>query len=170
MKLRLLIIPALMAAGLFAQPPGGFGGHRGPGNGPNASGTPRTPPTPAQLASFELNMIARDLRLTAAQTSALTGNAALVADLTAEQTTLQGNAAALKTAWATAETTIAGGGTADFTSINSLTAANLATRATAAGQVLGVLPGLGITLTAPQQAHLVGMLVRGGDGFHGGHF
>jgi hypothetical protein len=169
MKLRLVIIPALMATALFAQGPGGFGGRRASGN---ATNTPRTPPTPAQLAGRELNMIAAALHLTAAQTSTLTTNATLVADLTAEQTALQGNAAALKTAWTTADTTIAGGGTPDLTSINSLTAANLAARVTAAGQVLSILPGLGITLTPAQQTNLNNMLVRGGGpgGFPGRHF
>ena len=170
MKLRLLIIPALMATALFAQGPGpgGFGGRRASANGTN---TPRTPPTAAQLAGRELNMIAAALHLTAAQTSALTANAALVADLTAEQTTLQGNAAAMKTAWTTATTTLAGGGTPDPTGINNVNAANLAARMTAAGQVLSTLPGLGITLTSAQQANLVNMLVRGGGGgFHGGRF
>ena len=168
MKLRFLIIPALMAAALSAQGPGpgGFGGRRGA----SGTNTPRTPPTPAQLAGGELNMIAAALHLTAAQTSALTGNAALVADLTAEQTTLQGNAAAMKAAWTTVTTTLAGAGTPDPTGINNLNAANLAARMTAAGQVLAALPGLGITLTSTQQANLVNMLVRGGGGFHGGRF
>ncbi len=169
MKLRLLIIPALMATALCAQGPGGFGGHRGA----NASTTPRTPPTPEQLAGFELNRIASALRLTAAQTSTLTGNATLVADLTAEQTTLQGNAATLKADWTTAETAIAGGTAPDLTDIKTRSAQNLTARAAAAAQVMKILPGLlGITLTSAQQTILVNVLVHGGGpgGFRGGHF
>ena len=46
MKLKLLIIPCLMATALFAQDPGGFGGQRGYNRGPQvAPGT--LPPLPA---------------------------------------------------------------------------------------------------------------------------
>jgi hypothetical protein len=168
MKLRLLIIPALMATAMYAQGPGGFSGHR------NASTTPRTPPTPEQLAGFELNRIATVLRLTPAQTSTLSGSATLVGILTNEQTTLQGNAAALKTDWTTAEPIIVAGGTptSELNDINTRNGENLAARVTAAAQVLTILPKLGITLTTQQQGILVNVLVHGGGpgGFHGGHF
>ena len=165
MKLRLLIIPALMATALFAQGPG-------PG-GRRQAGTAPTPPSPAQAAGRELNMIAAALRLTPAQSSALTGDTAVVTALTTEQTTLQGNAATLRADWTTANAAIAGGSIPDFTAIEGLNQANLTARATAAVAVLKALPGLGITLTTNQQAGLIRMMVDGGGprgpgGFGGG--
>src|ERR1700674_3229740 len=100
MKLRLLVIPALMATTLLAQgpPPGGRRGY--------ASGTRGTPPTAAQLAANQLRMAATYLGLDSAQSTALTGNTALVGELTGIQGTLQGNAATLKTDRAAAATAI----------------------------------------------------------------
>jgi hypothetical protein len=112
-------------------------------------------------------MIAAALRLTPAQSSALTGDAAVVAALTAEQTTLQGNAATLQADWATANAAIAGGAVPDFTAIEGLNHANLTARATAAVAVLKALPGLGITLTTNQQNGLVRLMVDGGGGPRG---
>lgn len=170
MKLRLLIIPALMATALFAQGPGGF--RR---NG-NASSTPPTPPTPTQAATRQLNTIAGFLRLDATQTTALLASP-LLGQLTTEETTLQGNATTLKADWATVDAAIAGGGTPDLTAIEGLNAADLAARVTAAGQVLVELKALGVTLTANQQTALINMVTRGGGGpggfgggFRGGRF
>ena len=162
MKLRLLIIPVLMATALFAQGPGGFGGRRGQAGG---TGTPPAPPTAEQLATREVNMISTVLRLTTAQSSALLAAlAGASGPLTMEQTTLQGNAAALKAAWTTANSTIAGAGTPDLTTINGLNAANLAARATAAAAVLKAVSALSVTVTANQQTMLIRMLVNGGGG------
>ena len=169
MKLRLLLIPALMATVLFAQGPGGpFVGRRD-ANGPT---TAPTPPTPTQAATRQLNLIAGFLRLDAAQTTALLASP-LLGQLTAEETTLQANAATLKADWSTVQTTIAGGGTPDLSAIEGLNAADLTARGTAAGQVFAELKLLGVTLTTNQQAGLVNMLVRGGGGpggFRGGRF
>lgn len=115
-------------------------------------------------------MIAGFLRLDAAQTTQLLASP-LLGQLTTEQTTLQANAAILKADWATAEATIAGGGTPDVSGINTANAGNLAARVTAAGQVLTALKALGVNLTSDQQTVLVNMLVRGGGGpggFRGG--
>ncbi len=159
MKLRLLIIPALMATVLFAQGPGGPGGRRQAGT----PGSTPTPPTPTQAATRELNMIAGFLRLDAAQTTALLASP-LLGQLTTEETTLQTNAATLKTDWTTVDAAIAGGGTPDLSGIEALNSANLAARVTAASQVLVELKALSVTLTANQQTMLINMIVRGGGG------
>ncbi len=174
MKLRLLIIPALMATALFAQGPGGpgFGARRQAGS----TNAPPTPPTPTQAATRQLNMIAGFLRLDATQTTALLASP-LLGQLTTEETTLQGNATTLKADWTTVDAAIAGGGTPDLSGIETLNATDLAARVTAAGQVLLELKTLGVTLTANQQTGLINMLVRGGGGpggfgggFRGGRF
>ena len=167
MKLRLLIIPALMATALFAQGPGGPGGFGGRQQGTNTPGTPPAPPSPTQAATRQLNMIAGFLRLDAAQTTQLLASP-LLTQLATEEGTLQANATILKTDWATVEATIAGGGTPDLNGINTANAGNLAARATAAGQVLTELKALGVTLTSNQQRVLINMLVRGGGGGPGG--
>lgn len=170
MKLKFLLIPALMATALCAQGPGGPGG---PGGHRQANGTNTapTPPTPTQAATRELNMLAGFLRLDAAQTTALLASP-LLGQLTTEQTSLQSNAATLKTDWAAVEAAIAAGGAApDLSGIEGLEHTNLTARVTAAGQVLTEVKALGVTLTATQQTALINMLVRGGGspgGFRGG--
>jgi hypothetical protein len=112
-------------------------------------------------------MIAGFLRLDATQTTQLLASP-LLGQLTAEETTLQANAAILKADWATADATIAGGGTPDVSGINTANAGNLAARVTAAGQVFTALKTLGVNLTSNQQTVLINMLVRGGGGGPGG--
>lgn len=163
LKVSLLIVPTLMATTLLAQGPGGF-----PGPRPGFDGKNHTPPTPAQLAAGELTMIARSLKLDSAQTSALTGDAPLVADLTAEQTTLQANAATVRTASGKLATDIATGNIGDEPTqelaIGNANSSSLAARVTAAGQVLAALPSVGITLSSTQTANLARMLTGGGFG------
>jgi hypothetical protein len=169
MRLRLLIIPALMATALFAQGPGGF--RRGQANGTNAPTTTPTPPTPTQAATRQLNLIAGFLRLDAAQTTTLLASS-LLGQLTTEETTLLGNAATLKSDWATVDAAIAANPMTvpDLTAIEGLNAADLSARVTAAGQVLVEVKNLGVTLTSNQQTGLINLLVRGGGlgGFRGG--
>ncbi len=187
MKLRFLMIPALLATALFGQGPGGFRGHR-QGNGSNAPGTTPTPPTAEQLATREVNMISSVLKLNSTQSAALLAlacatNSTTVAPpciLTAEQNALQANATTLKSDWATAATSIAGGTVPSFGAIGALNEANLTARATAAVALLAVITGpapsgLAMTLSATQQTMLINMLVRGGPmggpgGFRGGRF
>lgn len=171
MKLRLLIIPALMATALFAQGPGGFR-RNGTNNGPS---TPPTPPTPEQAATRQANMISSFAKLTSSQSSAfVTAMACATAvscPLTAEQTTLQGNAASLKADYATLAGDVANSPDSvanDAAAVNGVELLNLQARATAAVAVLQELATLKVTLTANQQTALVNMLVRGGGGFGGG--
>jgi type IV secretory pathway VirJ component len=168
MKLRLLIIPALMATALFAQGPGGPRRGNASGTGTSTGTTTHTPPTAAQLAANQLTTIARYLKLDSAQTSALTASS-LVAVLTTEETTLQGYAATLKTARTAHVASIVAGApsTSAESTIESTNASILATRAAAAVQVLQALPGLGITVTSAQAAGLA-QLLTGGGGFGGG--
>jgi hypothetical protein len=163
MKLKLLIIPALMTTALLAQGPGGPGGPR------RAAASTHTPPTAAQMAANELTMIARYLKLDSAQTSSLTGNSALVTDIEAEQAGLTSAGTALKTAYGNLATAVSGGTspTAAETAIATASASSLAARVAAAGQVLTALKGLGITLTTAQETGVAQLLIRGG-GFGGG--
>jgi hypothetical protein len=88
MKLRLLFIPALLAATLLAQGPGGPGGHRGmPGGGPQGA-----PPDPAKIVEREIRMLTAFFGLDAGQVTTATTT------LTTEQTCLANGAAALKDA------------------------------------------------------------------------
>jgi len=167
MKLRFLIIPALMASALLAQGPGG------PRRGSATTGT-RTPPTAAQLAANELTMVARYLKLDSADTTKLTGDTGLVAAVEAEQATLQTNAATLKTAYAALATDIATNITKDIPTqvgtIETTTASNLAARVKAAGVIVAALPSLAFA-TAPTTAQLTGvahMLIGSGFGGFGG--
>lgn len=167
MKASFLIVATLTAATAFAQGPGGRGfAHRN-----NTTGT-HTPPTPAQLAANQLTVIARYLGLNSSQTSALTGDTALVTEVETEQSALQNNATTLKTAYSTLATDIASGNTGDESkqqsTIEATNAADLQARVTLAGQVLAALPGLGITATSSQQAGVAQLLVRGGG--RGGPF
>jgi hypothetical protein len=162
-KCSFLIVPMLMATSMFAQGSGGFGDRRPDGGG--TRGTPRTPPTAAQLAAQELTMVARFLKLDSALTSALTGDTGLVADLITEQTTLQTNAATVRAAFKALATDVAAGKTADEaaqdTTIETMNNLNLRARVTAAGQVLSALPGLGISVSSTQAARLAQMLIGG---------
>jgi hypothetical protein len=163
MKVRFLVVTALISVTVFAQGPGGrgFGGPR------NAAGK-GTPPTPAQLAANQLTMIARYLKLDSAQTSALTGDTALVSEVETAQGVLQSNATTLKTAYSSLAADIAAGNTGDEakqeSTIETTDAAGLQARATLAAQILAALPGLGITTTSTQQAGVAQMLVRGSGG------
>ena len=164
MTLKSLIIPALMSISLFAQNRGGFGGPRG-----FASGTSTTAPTPAQLATRELQMVAAFVGLDATQAATLSGNSALVADLTTEQTALQAESPALKTAYTALATSVAGTPaalpTATLTEIDGLTASSLQARVTATGQVVTALGSLGLTSTQQGKVpHLISALVEGGLG------
>jgi hypothetical protein len=163
LKWSFLIVATLMATSVFAQGPGGFGDHRPDGGGPR--GASRTPPSAAQLAANELTMVARFLRLDSALTSALTGDTGLVADLTTEQTTLQTNAATISAAYKALATAVTANKPADETTleatIESTNNLSLQARVTAAGQVLGALPGLGINVSSTQAASLARMLIGG---------
>jgi len=171
MKLRFLIIPAFMAATLLAQGPGGpggFGGRRG-----NGTGTPPTPPSAAQLAANALTTIARFLHLTSAQTSALTGNTALVGIIEAEQAKLQAIGQTLRIDYAAETSAIAAGQPVPAnvtTDIANQNAASHAERVAATTQILAALPGAGVpALTSTQQTSLINLLVRGsGPGGPGG--
>jgi hypothetical protein len=162
-RLTFLIVATLMITPVFAQGPGGFGNNR-PGLG-GTWGTPRTPPSAAQLAANELTMVARMLRLDSALTSTLTGDTGLVADLTAEQTTLQTDALALSAAYKALASDVAAGKTADEavqeSTIESTNNLSLQARVTAAGQVLSALPSLGISVSSTQAASLAHMLIGG---------
>jgi hypothetical protein len=169
MRLRLLIIPALMATALFAQGPGGPGGFGPRRDSAGGAGT-HTPPTAAQLAASQLTMIARYLRLDSAQTSTLTATTdPLVAALTTEETALQGYAATLKTAHTALVASIVAGApsTSAEGTIEMTNASILSTRATAAALVLQTLPSLGIAVSTTQATGLAQML-SGGGGFPGG--
>jgi hypothetical protein len=162
LKWSVAIIPALMATSVLAQGPGGFGGRRPDGV---TRGTPRTPPTAAELAANELTLIARFLKLDSALTSALTGDTGLVADLTTEQTTLQTDAATIRAADKALAADVAAGNTTDEAvqeaTIETTTEVGLQARVTAAGQVLSALPGLGISVSPAQAARLAQMLIGG---------
>lgn len=157
-----------MTSALLAQGTGGFGGRRA-----NASSTP---PTPAQLAARQLQVVAHFLSLDSAQTSALTGNTNLVGSLTTEETTLQTNAATLKTDQTTLATQLLAAPLstpAELTAIDTLLNSNLQLRVAAAGQIVSALQGLtgNLALSAAQTAklpNLIGLLAGGGGyGFHG---
>jgi hypothetical protein len=173
MKLRLLVIPVLVATALFAQGPGALGGRRGLAT----SATPPPPPTPEQLATREVNTISTALRLTTTQTSALLADLACASSattvtpttpcaLTAAQNVLQANAATLKTDWATLSTELSStppGSTATtVTAINGVELSNLDARVAAAGAVLTEFATLKVTLTSNQETTLVNILIRGG--------
>jgi hypothetical protein len=182
MKLKFLIIPALIATTVFAQGPGGFGGPGPRGQFGGTPGTPPTPPTPEQAATREANMISMALRLSSANTSALVADLACASSattvtsttpcaLTAEQNVLQANAAALKTDFTTlaTELTTPSSTTATVTAINGLELTNLEARVAAAGAVLAELATLKVTLTSAQETNLVNLLVHGGGGPGGFH-
>jgi hypothetical protein len=164
MKTRLLVLPLIFAAVLLAQPPGG-NFRRG-----QAKGTPPAPPTADQLAARELQMVSNFLGLDSAQTSALTGNTALVAQLTANQISIQGYRATLKSDFAAVATSVAGK-TAPAsnitTDIGNQTANIVTAHANGAILILNALEQLNPALTPAQQtrlANLVKMLSNGGAG------
>ncbi len=165
MNVRLLIIPALITTGLFAQ---GFGGPYGRRAGTSNASSTHTPPTPAQLAAAELTRIARFLKLDSADTSKLTGNATLAGYIEAEETTLQGNATTLKTAYTALATDVATGNTNDATTqegkIQTAVNGDFQARVTAASQVVAALPGAGlsVTLTSAQLTSVAQLLIGGG--------
>ena len=158
-----------MCTVLLAQDPGAppdFGGRRG-----NATPGPHTftPPTAPQLAAGQLTHIARFLKLDSAATSKLTGDAVLVADFEAQQTTHQKNATALSAAYAALAADLApGGNAADSVKqegiINTANSSNLAAGIAVAQAVLAELPHLGITVTAAQATGVARMLIGGGGG------
>jgi hypothetical protein len=166
MKLKFLIVPALMTTALFAQNRGGFGPR-------TSNGATATPPTAGELATRELQMVSAFLSLDATQTSTLIGNTGLVADLTTEETTLQGNRTALQTDYTSLGASIAAvpptSTTAAVADISTRTAANLQARVTAAGQIVTALGSLGLTSTQQGKVpKLVTALVDGGlVGFRG---
>jgi hypothetical protein len=176
MKLRLLVIPAFMAAALFSQGPDGFGNVNGQTSGMSTS------PTPEQLATREVNIISIALRLTHTDASALLADLACASSattvtpstpcaLTAEENVLQANAATLKTDWAELVTELSSTPPASTTTtvgaINGLELSNLEARVAAAGAVLAELTTLKVTLTAAQQTNLINLLVHGGGGLEG---
>ena len=162
MKLRFLIVPAMMATALIAQDPSP---RRGVATGTHTF----TPPTPAQLAANQLTMIARYLRLDSTQTSALLADKALAGDIENEQATLQANATKLKTDITALNAAIVAApkATPDVSAINTLNALNLAAKAQLAGGVLSEIEtnsSLGITLTAAQKTGIANLILGGGFG------
>jgi len=166
MKVRFLTVPILMAAAVFAQNRG-FG-PRG------TSGTSATPPTPAQLATREIQMVAAFLGLDATQTSALVANSTLAGELATEQSTLQSNSTALQQAYSTLGASIASSPStppAVESQIGTLLESNFQARVTAAGQIVTAVESLGLTSEQQQKLpNLVNRLVEGGlAGFGGPH-
>ena len=169
MKLRLLIIPALMATALFAQGQGGFGGRRGTNGNANRSSVPQSQLTPAQLAARQMEMVATFLHLDSDQTSALMENTALLGLLTTEATTLETNAATLKIQYSTLATQLIGAPSAtpaELSAIQGLITTDLQLRVTAAGEIVSALQNLSPALSTQQSAslpRLIGALVGGGS-------
>ncbi len=161
MKLRLLIIGALMAGALFAQGQGR--------RGTNRNSNTQSQQTPAQLAARQMQMIAAFLHLDSDQTSALMENTALLGLLTTEETTLQANAATLKTEYSTLATQLLGAPSAtpaELSAIEGLITTDLQLRVTAAGEIVSVLQNLNPALSTEQSANLprlIGALVGGGS-------
>jgi hypothetical protein len=164
MKLRLLIIPALMASALFAQGQG-FGGRRGT----NRNANTQSQVTPAQLAARQLQMVASFLHLDSDQTSALMQNTALLGLLTTEETTLEANSATLKIEYSTLATQLIGAPSAtpaELSAIEGLITTDLQLRVTAAGEIVSALQNLSPALSTQQSANLprlIGVLVGGGS-------
>lgn len=150
MKARFLVLPLLLGATLFAQGPGGgFGGNR-------------TPPTPAEIVSRQVQMLTKFLSLDAGQQASAT------TILTSEQSQLQLNADKLKTDRAALVDAIKANqlGTIDTltSSIATLQGQNDSARAKAAAAIYALL-------TADQKNKLgtgLGPLFGGGPGFGGG--
>jgi hypothetical protein len=162
MKLRLLIIPALMASALFAQGQG-FGGHRGT----NRNANTQSQQSPAQLAARQMQMVAAFLNLDSEQTSAWMGNTALLGLLTTEETALEADSAKLKTGYSTLATQLIGAPSAEpaeLSSIEGLITTDLRLRVAAAGEIVSALQNLSPALSSQQSANLprlIGTLIGG---------
>jgi hypothetical protein len=165
MKLRFLIIPALMATVLLAQAPPS---RRGYASGGTSKGT-YTPPTAEQLATAQATMIARFLRLDSANTTTLV--TALVGTSTsplwAEETALLGYATTLNSDSAKVVSDIAGGSstTKDAGDVNTDNSNIYDARVTAAAAVvneLNVVMKLGIS--GNQLNGVIQMVLGGGPG------
>jgi len=153
MKARLFVLPILIAATLFAQGPHGRFGR-------NSTGTP---PTPAEIAAREVQMLTRFLTLDAGQQATAT------TALTNAQSQLALNAATLKTDRGLLVDAIKGNqlGTIDTltSTIANLQGQNDAIRAKAAAAIYA-------SLTADQKTRLGNGLgpLMGGPGRGFGHF
>lgn len=158
MKLRLLFIPALLAATLLAQGPGGPGGHRGmPGGGPQGA-----PPDPAKIVEREVRMLTAFFGLDAGQVTTAT------TALTTEQTCLASGASALKDARTALVNTIKANGNivGPVTDLSTAERAETLCRAEAAETIYA-------SLLQPQKDKLsngLGPLMGGPGGFRGPRF
>jgi hypothetical protein len=164
MKIRLLIIAALMVTALFAQGQG-FGGRRGT----NRNANTQSQQTPAQLAARQLQMVATFLHLDSDQASALMENTALLGLLTTEETTLEANAATLKIEYSTLATQLISNPSAtppELSAIQGLITTDLQLRVTAAGEIVSALQNLSPALSTQQSANLprlISVLVDSGS-------
>lgn len=159
MKLRLFIIPGILAAVLLGQ---GFG-RRGVNSTPNQ---PASQLTPAQLATREIQSVVTVLKLDSTQSSALAGDSGLVTALTTNLMTLQSNEEMIKTDYAALSTELIGSPAAqpaEFAEIQPLLTSSFQLRVANAGAIVSALQSLSAPLSAEQTANLpkmIEMLIR----------